>query len=55
MVEDSDRDTAGQLTNWGGAPCLSLLMAWDRRCALLTVVITAFSRAVSEVRRGIDR
>ena len=50
VVEDSDREHGEQFTSLGARPGLrSLLMAWDERYALLTVVITAFGRAVSEV------
>lgn len=50
VVEDSDREHGEQLTSLGAGQGLrSLLMAWDERYALLTVVITAFGRAVSEV------
>ncbi|MEW6464620.1 ABC transporter permease [Tibeticola sp.] len=50
VVEDSDREHGEQLTSLGAGRALrSLLMAWDERYALLTVVITAFGRAVSEV------
>ncbi len=50
VVEDSDRDHGEQLSSLGaGRGLRSLLMAWDERYALLTVLITAFGRAVSEV------
>lgn len=50
VVEDTDRDHGEQLTSLGaGLGMRSLLMAWDERYALLTVLITAFGRAVSEV------
>ncbi|MCB4366168.1 ABC transporter permease [Hydrogenophaga taeniospiralis] len=50
VVEDSDRDHGEQLSSLGaGLGLRSLLMAWDERYALLTVLITAFGRAVSEV------
>ncbi|MBT9549920.1 MAG: ABC transporter permease [Hydrogenophaga sp.] len=50
VVEDTDRDHGEQLSSLGADMCLrSLLMAWDERYALLTVLITAFGRAVSEV------
>jgi tungstate transport system permease protein len=50
VVEDSDREHGEQLTSLGAGQGLrSLLMAWDERYALLTVIITAFGRAVSEV------
>src|SRR3990167_4025776 len=50
VVEDADRDHGEQLGSLGaGLGLRSLLMAWDERYALLTVLITAFGRAVSEV------
>jgi tungstate transport system permease protein len=50
VVEDADRSHGEQLSSLGaGLGLRSLLMAWDERYALLTVVITAFGRAVSEV------
>ena len=50
VVEDSDRDHGEQLSSLGaGRGLRSLLVAWDERYALLTVLITAFGRAVSEV------
>jgi len=50
VVEDADRSHGEQLTSLGaGLRLRSLLMAWDERYALLTVLITAFGRAVSEV------
>jgi tungstate transport system permease protein len=50
VVEDADRSHGEQLTSLGaGLGLRSLLMAWDERYALLTVLITAFGRAVSEV------
>jgi len=50
VVEDSDRSHGEQLSSLGaGLGLRSLLMAWDERYALLTVLITAFGRAVSEV------
>ena len=50
VVEDTDRDHGEQLTSLGARLGMrSLLMAWDERYALLTVLITAFGRAVSEV------
>jgi len=50
VVEDTDRDHGEQLSSLGaGTGLRSLLMAWDERYALLTVLITAFGRAVSEV------
>jgi len=50
MVEDADRAHGEQLRSLGASPLLrSLLVAWDERYALLTVLITAFGRAISEV------
>jgi tungstate transport system permease protein len=50
VVEDADRSHGEQLQSLGaGAVLRSLLLAWDERYALLTVLITAFGRAVSEV------
>ncbi len=50
VVEDVDRANGEQLRSLGAGPLLrSLLLAWDERYALLTVVIASFGRAVSEV------
>ncbi len=50
VVEDADRSHGEQLSSLGAGSVLrSLLLAWDERYALLTVLITAFGRAVSEV------
>lgn len=50
VVEDADRDHGEQLSSLGARPVLrSLLLAWDDRYALITVLLTAFGRAVSEV------
>jgi tungstate transport system permease protein len=50
VVEDAERSHGEQLRSMGaGTVFRSLLLAWDERYALLTVVITAFGRAVSEV------
>jgi tungstate transport system permease protein len=49
-VEDVDAVAGEQLASLGAGPLLrSLLLAWDERYALLTVVIAAFGRAISEV------
>jgi tungstate transport system permease protein len=49
-VEDADRNHGEQLTSLGAGPLLrSLLLAWDERYALLTILIACFGRAVSEV------
>ncbi|MFN7122281.1 MAG: ABC transporter permease [Hydrogenophaga sp.] len=50
VVEDADRDHGEQLSSLGAGSMLrSLLLAWDDRYALVTVLLTAFGRAVSEV------
>ncbi len=50
VVEDADRSHGEQLSSMGASPVLrSLLLAWDDRYALITVLLTAFGRAVSEV------
>lgn len=50
VVEDVDRSNGEQLRSLGAGPLLrSLLLAWDERYALLTVVIASFGRAISEV------
>lgn len=50
LVEDADRAHGEQLRSLGAGPLLrSLLLAWDERYALLTVLIAAFGRAISEV------
>ncbi len=50
VVEDGDRDHGEQLSSLGASRAMrGLLMAWDERYALLTVLITAFGRAISEV------
>ncbi|MFD1709968.1 ABC transporter permease [Ottowia sp. GY511] len=49
-VEDADLQHGEQLTSLGAASMLrGLLLAWDERYALLTVMMAAFGRAVSEV------
>jgi tungstate transport system permease protein len=49
-VEDVDRVHGEQLRSLGAGPGLrSLLLAWDERYALLTVLIASFGRAISEV------
>jgi len=49
-VEDADRSHGEQLASLGARPLLrSLLLAWDERYALLTILIACFGRAVSEV------
>jgi tungstate transport system permease protein len=50
VVEDADRSHGEQLASMGAGRWMrSLILAWDERFALLTVVITAFGRAISEV------
>lgn len=49
-VEDAERNHGEQLQSLGAKPWLrSVLLAWDERYALLTVMIAAFGRAISEV------
>ena len=49
-VEEADAAHGEQLRSLGAGPLLrSLLLAWDERYTLLTVMMTAFGRAVSEV------
>ena len=49
-VEDADRLHGEQLQSLGAGTALrSLLLVWDERYACLTIVITAFGRATSEV------
>jgi tungstate transport system permease protein len=49
-VEDAENLHGEQLRSLGARPVLrSLLLAWDERFALLTVVIASFGRAISEV------
>ncbi|MCW5219858.1 ABC transporter permease subunit [Verminephrobacter aporrectodeae subsp. tuberculatae] len=50
VVEDAERAHGEQLRSMGaGAALRSLLLAWDERYALLTVLLAAFGRAISEV------
>ena len=49
-VDDAEREHGEQLQSLGaGALLRSLLLAWDERYALLTVLMAAFGRAISEV------
>jgi tungstate transport system permease protein len=49
-VEDADRTHGEQLRSMGATPLLrALLLAWDERYAMLTIAVTAFGRAISEV------
>ena len=50
VVEDAENSHGEQLRSLGAGKGLrALLLAWDERYALLTVLLTAFGRAVSEV------
>jgi len=50
VVQDAASSHGEQLQSLGAGPLLrSLLLAWDERFALLTVVIASFGRAISEV------
>ncbi|VWX55707.1 putative anion ABC transporter permease protein HVO_1887 [Burkholderiales bacterium 8X] len=50
VVEDADRSHGEQLRSLGaGHGVRALLLVWDERYALVTVLIAAFGRAVSEV------
>jgi tungstate transport system permease protein len=49
-IEDADRLHGEQLQSIGaGTGLRSLLLVWDERYVFLTIVITAFGRAISEV------
>jgi tungstate transport system permease protein len=50
VVEDADQAHGEQLLSLGAGTILrGVMLAWDERFALLTVLIAAFGRAVSEV------
>jgi tungstate transport system permease protein len=50
VVEDAERSHGEQLRSLGAPTGLrGLLLAWDERYALLTVLIASFGRAISEV------
>lgn len=50
VVQDAQAHRGEQLQSLGAGTALrSLLLAWDERLALLTVVIAAFGRAIAEV------
>jgi tungstate transport system permease protein len=50
VVEDAENQHGEQLQSLGARTLLrSVLLAWDERYALLTVLLAAFGRAVSEV------
>ena len=49
-VEDAQTRHGEQVTSLGAGPLLrSAILAWDERYALLTVLLAAFGRAISEV------
>ena len=49
-IEDADQSHGEQLRSLGAGPFLrSLILLWDERYSLLTVLIAAFGRAISEV------
>ena len=49
-IEDAERDHGEQFQSLGAGPFVrSLILLWDERYALLTVLIAAFGRAISEV------
>ena len=49
-IEDADRSHGEQFASLGASPFMrSLILLWDERFALLTVLIAAFGRAISEV------
>ena len=50
VVEDVELQHGEQWASLGAGPWLrSLILAWDERMALMTILVTAFGRAVSEV------
>ena len=50
LVDDAEQSHGEQLTSLGARPLLrAALLMWDMRFALVTVVVTAFGRAISEV------
>jgi tungstate transport system permease protein len=50
VVEDVENGHGEQLQSLGASSLVrSLLLAWDERYALLTVIIASFGRAISEV------
>lgn len=50
VIEDADTAHGEQLQSLGAGRALrGLLLAWDERFALLTVIIACFGRAISEV------
>jgi tungstate transport system permease protein len=49
-IDDAERSHGEQLASLGAGPGMrAVLLVWDERFALLTVAITAFGRAISEV------
>lgn len=49
-IEDADGNHGEQFSSLGAGPFMrSLILLWDERYALLTVLIAAFGRAISEV------
>lgn len=50
VIEDADHQHGEQLASLGaGVGWRGLLLAWDERYALLTVILAAFGRAIAEV------
>ena len=50
MIDDADRSHGEQFVSLGAGRFMrSLILLWDERYALLTVLIAAFGRAISEV------
>lgn len=50
VIEDAENHHGEQLRSLGAGTFMrGLILAWDERFALLTIVITAFGRAISEV------
>jgi tungstate transport system permease protein len=50
VVEDVERQHGEQWVSLGAGPFLrSLILAWDERMALMTILVTAFGRAIAEV------
>jgi tungstate transport system permease protein len=50
LIEDADADHGESLRSLGAGPfCRGLILLWDERHALATIVLTSFGRAISEV------
>jgi tungstate transport system permease protein len=50
LVDDADQAHGEQLASLGAGPALrGLLLVWDERYAMLTVLLACFGRAISEV------